>query len=203
MNLTRNFLTLPTSRTLLGHSVEVDPLSKVSPLEKVYAIAADDAIKIGFSKTPLYRLSSLQTDNHRNVELLFLLATDDMATLEGFLHTRYHEFHVRGEWFKLDRLYLMADVGAMIARGELPIAMFNPIYKAETTSLPREIYQERDEKYDAAFELVKLRGYASMSLFQRHLRIGSGRAKAIYEDMERNRVFSRMGLRKDPNGGYR
>jgi S-DNA-T family DNA segregation ATPase FtsK/SpoIIIE len=48
--------------------------------------------------------------------------------------------------------------------------------------------EEYDEKYDEAVELVTRNGKASISLIQRHLRIGYNRAARIIETMEREGV---------------
>ena len=48
--------------------------------------------------------------------------------------------------------------------------------------------EEYDEKYDEAVELVTRSGKASISLIQRHLRIGYNRAARIIETMEREGV---------------
>jgi S-DNA-T family DNA segregation ATPase FtsK/SpoIIIE len=45
---------------------------------------------------------------------------------------------------------------------------------------------ERDEKYQEALEIARRTGKASISLIQRHLRIGYNRAARIIEDMERD-----------------
>ena len=47
---------------------------------------------------------------------------------------------------------------------------------------------ERDERFQEAVELVRRQGKASISIVQRHLRIGYNRAARIIEDMEREGV---------------
>ena len=46
-----------------------------------------------------------------------------------------------------------------------------------------------DEKYDEAVELVTRLGHASISLIQRHMRIGYNRAARIIEVMEAERII--------------
>ncbi len=47
-----------------------------------------------------------------------------------------------------------------------------------------------DEKYDEALTLVKQKGFASISMIQRYLRIGYNRAARIVEIMEKKGVIA-------------
>jgi len=49
---------------------------------------------------------------------------------------------------------------------------------------------EMDEKYDEALELVKQKGFASISMIQRYLRIGYNRAARIVEIMEKKGIVA-------------
>jgi S-DNA-T family DNA segregation ATPase FtsK/SpoIIIE len=49
---------------------------------------------------------------------------------------------------------------------------------------------EEDEKYHEALEFVRQRGEVSISLIQRHLRIGYNRAARIVELMEKRGIIS-------------
>jgi S-DNA-T family DNA segregation ATPase FtsK/SpoIIIE len=49
---------------------------------------------------------------------------------------------------------------------------------------------ELDEKYNEALELVKQKGFASISMIQRYLRIGYNRAARIVEIMEKKGIVA-------------
>lgn len=167
----------------------------------VYVISNNSAVKIGFTNQLKHRMSTLQVASPTLLDLLLILEPYDHVanTLEKILHKRYEAYALQGEWFDIGALWIMADIGSAVARGELPAALVLPI--REVPKLADMVY-ERDVLYDKAVETVKLEGRASISLFQKRLGVGFERAKGIYSYMERNRVFSRMGLTRNPQGGY-
>lgn len=57
--------------------------------------------KIGMSKQPYRRMSSLQTGNPLEIMLIDRVFTFDMASLEKALHDYYAAYWLRGEWFDL------------------------------------------------------------------------------------------------------
>ena len=76
-------------------------------LHHVYAIGAGEQIKIGRSTNPKARLRALQTSNPIKLKLLCVIPVENSgkaASLEKKLHKECREYHVIGEWFKLDAL---------------------------------------------------------------------------------------------------
>lgn len=63
----------------------------------VYLIKSGEYIKIGYSETPQARIGNLQTATPNELKLIAVIPGD--TGLEAYLHTRFAEFRVRGEWF--------------------------------------------------------------------------------------------------------
>lgn len=59
---------------------------------------AGSPIKIGSSVQPFFRLLSLQTGNHRPLELLGLFP-DPEKCWESVLHRQFDDIRISGEWF--------------------------------------------------------------------------------------------------------
>ena len=57
--------------------------------------------KIGMSKQPYKRMSSLQTGSPLEIILIHRIFTFDMVALEKSLHDYYAAYSLRGEWFDL------------------------------------------------------------------------------------------------------
>ena len=57
--------------------------------------------KIGMSKQPYKRMSSLQTGTPLEITLIHRVFTFDMVALEKSLHDYYAAYSLRGEWFDL------------------------------------------------------------------------------------------------------
>jgi S-DNA-T family DNA segregation ATPase FtsK/SpoIIIE len=69
----------------------------------------------------------------------------------------------------------------------------SPDYDQSVTAIPEEQTgssedQEYDDRYDDAVALVTQNGQASISMIQRHLRIGYNRAARIIEVMEKEGI---------------
>jgi hypothetical protein len=69
----------------------------------VYLVKADDdnIYKIGCSKSPIKRLSSLQSSNHKELRVIHRVFSLNMWVLEKALHQYYSSCQVRGEWYQL------------------------------------------------------------------------------------------------------
>jgi DNA-binding XRE family transcriptional regulator len=63
----------------------------------VYFIRQGEFIKIGFTESPLKRLSQLQTANPTNLEVLLII--DGERDLEAKYHELFKDHAHRGEWF--------------------------------------------------------------------------------------------------------
>ena len=82
----------------------------------VYLIHSTSGLyKIGKSKTPRSRLSSLQTSTTDKLEIIHLIETDCMSNLEDNIHRHVSHKQVHGEWFNLD----MDDVNWIKSLGDV------------------------------------------------------------------------------------
>lgn len=181
-----------------------DPLSKKDGRDKTYAILSGISVKIGYSSDPFNRLSQIRTNSPDEGNILFLLTSDLGNKIEQILHTRYKEYNRHREWYNLSPKWLIADIGAAIARGELDAQMFTPVL-VKIKEEPHKIRSSRegeDELTQEAIEMFDRIGKASVSLMQRRLRVGYNRASRIMEDIRSSGELKRMGFRELPNGGY-
>jgi len=78
-------------------------------LSRVYLIGDGDAVKIGISFNPNYRLKVLQIGSSR--ELYLLASFPGGEKEETILHGLFREKHVRGEWFNLDEKDILKIFG--------------------------------------------------------------------------------------------
>lgn len=65
------------------------------------AMTPNNWSKIGMSKHPYKRMSSLQTGTPLEITLVHRIFTFDMMALERALHEYYQAYWMRGEWFDL------------------------------------------------------------------------------------------------------
>lgn len=84
---------------------------------RLYLIEDSDSgcTKIGVSFDPFKRLLALQTANPNELTLRYMafFKTDMSAgECESYLHNRFSERHVRGEWFRLDADEVVAEVSS-------------------------------------------------------------------------------------------
>ena len=71
------------------------------PIVYVFASRELDYIKIGKTKSVKQRLSNVQSGCPFHLHLWIAIATPKAAEIEKFLHKRYEEYNLRGEWFCL------------------------------------------------------------------------------------------------------
>jgi len=69
----------------------------------VYVITDGENHKIGISSDPENRLSQLQCSNPKRLELVTSATVEDAPAIEAYLHEKYSEHNVHGEWFDMPR----------------------------------------------------------------------------------------------------
>ncbi len=77
--------------------------SKVNPPEKsgfVYLMQSVEGYKIGMSATPKARLSSMKS-HAPSIKLIHTFEADQPLVAEGYLHRRFSDSRISGEWFDL------------------------------------------------------------------------------------------------------
>lgn len=76
----------------------------IDKISSLYIIQHGDTeyYKIGYSNNPLLRLIEMQYSNPEQLKIIALKDTDDVLNDETDLHNSIAEFHIRGEWFKLE-----------------------------------------------------------------------------------------------------
>lgn len=79
------------------------------------AVLPDNYYKIGLSKTPVTRIKSLGVNLPFPIEPLHVFPTNDMYGCERYLHNRFTEKRVNGEWFQLEQ----GDLDYLLALSEL------------------------------------------------------------------------------------
>jgi len=68
----------------------------------VYIIECDGFYKIGFTRNSIEdRVRSFQHGNPHKISIHSTFMTFDAYRLERFLHEKFVQYRVRGEWFKL------------------------------------------------------------------------------------------------------
>jgi hypothetical protein len=68
----------------------------------VYVVKSGNYFKIGKTKSPKSRISSLQTGNPENIEPIYVIKCNNMSALETDLHRRFYNKRIRGEWYALN-----------------------------------------------------------------------------------------------------
>lgn len=78
----------------------------------VYVIKSGTHVKIGKASDVVKRISSLQTANPSEIEVIAILTEGDGHKLERELHKRFARHRFRGEWFNFN-----GDLAEWVAQG--------------------------------------------------------------------------------------
>jgi hypothetical protein len=85
----------------------------------VYFISDGVAVKIGIARLVGARLRDLQTGNTKQLSVLHTIETNEPRKVEGWLHWKYSDRRIVGEWFALTASDI-DDVKAMNLSQGLP-----------------------------------------------------------------------------------
>lgn len=81
------------------YATEADP-KPLSGKGEVYFIATETEVKIGVARDPIARMATLQIGSAATLRLLGSMFGG--ADLERALHRRFAQYHIRGEWYRLE-----------------------------------------------------------------------------------------------------
>jgi hypothetical protein len=101
----------------------------------VYFVAADGAIKIGFSANVSKRMAQLQTGAACKLQLLAIQPGASRA-VEKLLHQTFQEFRLEGEWFRDNRI--IRRFAAMVAAGARPVDLAHMTVLADLARMAPE-----------------------------------------------------------------
>jgi len=75
-----------------------------SKISYLYIIVCGEYVKVGFAKDVEHRLSTVQVCNPVPVELVYKhpVKSSIIRIIESFIHYKLRQYHVRGEWFKVN-----------------------------------------------------------------------------------------------------
>jgi len=79
-------------------------------VEGIYFLLCGNYVKIGKSKNILNRITSIQSANPFDLELL---AIESDQSNELFFHNIFVDYHHKLEWFKIDKQTLLNKLGAL------------------------------------------------------------------------------------------
>lgn len=79
----------------------------------VYIVKCEEYYKVGKSRAGIKkRIASLQIGNPKPLEVVLLIRSSDIDSLEAKLHNRFANKWLRGEWFKLEQ----SDIDYLLKR---------------------------------------------------------------------------------------
>ena len=70
----------------------------------VYLIESGPFFKIGIARSVIERVRGLQVGNPIELHILEVIGLRDDYQLEAQLAQRYRDYHVRGEWYRMEAL---------------------------------------------------------------------------------------------------
>jgi len=90
-------------------TAQTNPRSQRKRPKELYLASSGNAFKIGISSNPASRMGDLQIGCPLPVVLHRAYAGKAMGSLESYLHQRFRDHRVHGEWFKIAVLPIVID----------------------------------------------------------------------------------------------
>lgn len=207
------------ARSALPHNNGAGQSEEVTPAFVYLFGVGSGYIKIGIAKDVEVRRRELQTGNHEEVKVVHVERCADAKAaylLEVEVHALLHPYRIRGEWFDVSPEQVLRAIAH--AKEELakprrvePLSLgadfdraadWEPALRGDT---PRRGQKRRGKQplrkndqslLPVAEKLARQMGRASISMFQRQLRVGYERAARIYGELEEQGFFTEYGIGK-------
>jgi len=95
------FFGIPIENKSKEEIIEIEENKKIIKKHYIYFIRESDRerVKIGLSENPKKRIKALQTSSPTKLDLLKVIEGDE--TKEYYLHNKFKDYHIKGEWFLL------------------------------------------------------------------------------------------------------
>jgi hypothetical protein len=140
----------------------------------VYAVESGDAVKIGWAKDPVRRLSELRVGSPVLLRLVGVMKADRMREKE--IHAACDKWRIRGEWFKNEGAVLsfierlesypptLKHVGAALEKAKVAIGGNTALAQALGGLTPQAVSQWRRVPAERTLDVERVTGVSRHEL---------------------------------------
>lgn len=100
-----------------GHELKARVSNLLYPTKKVYFLECNEFHKIGITENLKSRMSTIQNATPFKINLVIENDFCDAEKHESFLHLKYSQFKIQGEWFRLNKNHVN-EIIAYIKKGD-------------------------------------------------------------------------------------